>query len=381
MFGFSVRIERCQPASTTLSIVIILSAMTIGLFSAAALFVFKGFSPLTIVSKILTGAFGSRFAWMETIAKAVPLGLVGIGLAVAFRGKFWNIGAEGQILLGAVAASGIALFAAPHLPDKAVLPMMLTAGFAAGAIWGVIPALLRTRFGVNEVVSTLMMNYVAAELVQYLVYGPWKGASQMGFPYSDEFVSSAVLPTFYGTRVAWPMLVIVIVAAFVTWFLITCTRWGFETRVIGENPEAARYAGISHARVTIILMIISGGLAGLAGVGEVSCIHQHLTTSAAISSGYGNTGIIVAMLGRLHPIGVLPAAIFLGGLLVGGDVLQTSFGMPFASVNLFTAVILLLLITGDVFLDHRFRIRRDCPASSTAVIAPSDSTCGGKMRN
>lgn len=359
MMGWKLRLDRRLERPFWLPVAVVVGSAVGGMGIASVLFLAKGLNPIAALYKILLGSFGSRFGIMETLTKAIPLMLTGTGLALAFKARFWNIGAEGQILAGAIGASWVALFASPYLPAQLVLPAMFFVGFAAGAAWALIPALLRLRWGVNEAISTLMLNYVIAELVQFLVYGPWRGTGQTGFPVTDDFPETAILPVLYGSRVHYPTVILAGIVVIVCWVLLAKTRFGFEVRVSGENPEAARYAGISAPRVIIGLMLLSGGLAGFAGVGEVAGIHQHLAYPWSISSGYGFTAIIVAWLGRLHPVGIVLASIFFGGLTVGGDVIQTSLRLPVATVNVFSAVILFCLIIGDVFLDFRIRLERE----------------------
>jgi len=308
-----------------------------------------GTNPATALYKVFVGSFGSWYGFKETVTKTIPLLLTGTGLVIAFRARFWNIGAEGQVLFGAIGATWVALKVAPSLP------LMFLGGFIAGGLWGLLCAWLRTRYGINEVISSLMLNYIAAELVQYLIYGPWKGKSQFGMPYTDDFPASATLPCLYGSRVHYPTLILALLAMGAAWVFLRRTTWGFEIRVVGENPDAARYAGIQSGRTFALVMLLSGGLAGLAGVGEVAGIHHHLTYPWAISSNVGYTAIIVAWLARLEPPLVLLSGLFFGGILVGGDVIQTSLGLPFAAVNVFNAVILLFLIMGDFFREHRVR--------------------------
>lgn len=325
---------------------------------SSLIFLFVKASPLLALQKIFFGSFGSIYGMKETITKAIPLMLIGIGLVVAFRARCWNIGAEGQLLAGAIGATWIALRVGPLYSAYLIIPMMLLTGFSFGAFWALIPAVLKSRFGINETIVTLMLNYIAAEIVQYLVLGPWKGKTQFGFPYTDRFPTSAYLNSIPGTRIHWISLLLAIAFAFLTWFILNKSRWGFEARVAGENPSAARYAGISITRTVILVMLWSGGLAGLAGVGEVAGIHRYLTYPTAISSGYGFTAIIVAWLSRLNPLAVLLSSIFFAGILVGGDAIQTSMGLPFATVNIFNGMLLLALMAGTFLSEYRPVIRR-----------------------
>ncbi len=332
---------------------ILLGFLVMSFFLSSLIFLFVKSSPLLALQKIFMGSFGSIYGIKETITKAIPLILIGTGLAVAFKAKCWNIGAEGQLLLGAVGATWIALRLSPMIPGYLVLPGMLFAGFLLGSLWGLIPALLKTQLGINETIVTLMLNYIAAEIVQYLVYGPWKGKTQWGFPYTDRFPAAASLSYIPGTRIHWLTLILAISLSLLSWFILSKTRWGFETRVAGENPSAAKYAGISLTRTLILVMIWSGGLAGIAGVGEVAGIHRYLTYPWSISSGYGFTAIIVAWLAKLNPLYVVFSAFFFSGILVGGDAIQTSMGLPFATVNIFNGMLLLSLLAGSYFSEYQ----------------------------
>ncbi len=372
--SISITFERRPFASFSFTLLVLLSSLCVGTLGAALLFLLRGVHPVIALQKIFLGSFGSWYGFQETTAKAIPLALTGTGLAIAFRARFWNIGAEGQILAGAVGATAVALYGPQGGSPAGTICLLFIAGAVCGALWACIPALLRLRWQVNEVISTLMMNYIAIELVQFLIYGPWKGKSQMGFPYSDDFPATAVLPTWGYTRIHLPTLVLTLAAAGGLWFLLQRLTFGYEIRVSGENPSAAAYAGIPSGRVLLTAMLISGALAGCAGVGEVAGIHRHLTYPWAISSGYGYTAIIVAWLARLNPLAVIVSALFFGGILVGGDVFQTSLQLPFAVVHLFNALILVSLIVGDVLLEYRPRLRR----SSTPVFTSTDQHQEGR---
>lgn len=350
-----LRVERREEASPGLKLSVLVLSLAAGLVVSGLVFLVRGVNPFFALWRILRGSFGSLYGLSETLTKAIPLILVGSGLTLAFRARFWNIGAESQLLLGAIFATWIGLRWGPHLPAAVLLPAMFLAGFVGGALWGLLPALLKVRFGVNEVISTLMLNYTAAELLTLLVVGPWKGATQQGFPYTDDLAGAAVLSLIPGTRIHYVTLAIALLGAAVLFFLVYGTRFGYELRVIGENPEAARYAGIDFLRSTLVLMALSGGMAGLAGVGEVAGIHLHLTYPGVISGGYGFTGIIVAWLAKLNPLAAIVSALFFAGILVGGDAIQLSLSMPAATVHVFNGIILFCLIMGDYFVQHRLR--------------------------
>ncbi|MFQ6014670.1 MAG: ABC transporter permease [Anaerolineae bacterium] len=327
-------------------------SVALALLVIALIFWGYGVDPLLAYRRIFVGAFGSLYGLSETIVKAIPLMICGVGLAIAFKALVWNIGAEGQLLIGATAATWLAL-SFPDLPAIVLLPAMFTAGFLGGALWGFIPGILKAKLRANEVITSLMMVYIASELVNYLVYGPWKGAAEWGFPYTDKFSLSAQLPRLFNTRIHYPTLILALVLAVLIYVLVMRTRLGYEIRVTGENPEAARYAGMDYLKTIVLVMLISGGLAGLAGVGEVAGIHYRLRYPQGISPGYGFTAIIVAWLGRLNPLAIILTSFVFGGLLVGGDAIQVALGLPMATINLFNGVILFFVLGGELLTRYK----------------------------
>lgn len=340
------------------SFAVLVLSLVAGMLVVSVIFLIGGVNPLFAFAKIFSGSFGSQYGFKETITKAIPLMLIGGGLTVAFKAKFWNIGAESQLLMGAILGTWVGLNWGPGLPPAVVVPLMFLAGFIGGAIWGIIPAFLKIRFAINEVISTLMLNYICAEFLTLLIVGPWKSPKKFGFPYTDDLPPSAVLSVIPGSRIHYATLAAALIALVVLAVLLYKTRFGYEIRVIGENPDAARYAGIDFFRTTMLIMIISGGLAGLAGVGEVAGIHHYLSYPASISSGYGFTGIIVAWLAKLNPLYVVFSGIFFAGILVGGDAIQISLGLPAATVQVFNGTLLVFLIMGDFFTRNRIRLQR-----------------------
>jgi len=344
-------IERRTKVTPWVTFGVSIVAIAAALVAAGIFFKAYGVSPLRAYRLIVTGALGSSVGIAETIRRTIPLLLIGVGLTVAFRALFWNIGAEGQLLFGAIAATGVALFV--PMPEALRLPAMFAAGFIGGAMWALIPAVLKVRLGINDVISTLMLNYVAAFIVQWLILGPWKGPTARGFAYTDKFPSSAMIPRIPGTTVHWPTLILGVVAAVIAYVWVARTRQGFEIRVVGENPHAARYAGISQGKVVIMVMLVSGGLAGIAGVGEVAGVQRMLLDPAKLSLGYGYTAIIVAWLARRNPLAVLVTSVFFGVIMAGGDVIKVSLGLPFQLVNVFNGLILFFLIGSEIFMKYR----------------------------
>jgi len=354
----SLAVSEREEMNKWFPLLVLILSLIAGFIVVGLIFVISGVNPFFALYKIFAGSFGSFYGIKETITKAIPLILIGAGLVLAFKGKFWNIGAEGQLLLGATCATWVALKLGPVLPGYIVIPLMFIAGFIGGAAAGIPPAIFKVKFGINEVISTLMINYIIGELVQLLVVGPWKGETQYGFPYTDEFTESASLTLLPGSRIHIATLILGIAVIVVLYFLINRTKFGYEVRVIGENPEAGRYAGINFLKTTVIIMIISGGAAGLAGTGEVAGIHQHLSYPYTISAGYGFTAIIVAWLSKLNPVFVIFSGLFFAGILVGGDAIQLSLNLPAATVEVFNGILLFFLIMGDFFLKNRIRVRR-----------------------
>jgi simple sugar transport system permease protein len=292
--------------------------------------------------------------------KATPILLTGLACSVAFRMKLWNIGAEGQFIMGAWGASAIVLFPilAPGTSPWIFIPTMMVAAMAAGAAWGFIPGWLKAKFNVNEIITTLMMNYIAISWVNFWVFAVW---SEGGFQMSPEFPAGAWLPRLLSYAKAFPLFrgltthlgfLFGVIAAIILWFMVYRSRWGYEIRLIGDNPKAATYAGINIARNTILVMMLSGALAGLGGMSEVTGVVHRLQTSP-IAAGYGFTGIIVAWLAKLNPIAIIFVSILFGALLLAGREIQPS-GVP----KMIQGIILVCLIASDFFLRYRIRIVR-----------------------
>lgn len=370
-----IRLERRLKPSRAAGILVPLVSLILALAFGGLILLATGANPVLTYKAMAVGAFGSKYAIAETFVKAIPLILCGLGVAVAFRMRFWNIGAEGQLAMGGFAAAWVALFLPgllPDLPTKWLLPLMILAGMLAGALWGLIPALLRAFVGVNEVITTLMMNYIAILWIEYLFYGPWRDPKGYGFPGTAPFPQEAWLPRYPGTRVHLG-LVFAVVAAFVLWLVLTRTKWGYEVRVIGENPRAARYAGISLWRNFLLVMLVSGALAGLAGVGEVAGISHRLQKGLTV--GYGYTAIIVAWMGQLNPWGVVLVGILLAGLLVGGDQIQITMRLPAAVALVLQGAILFFMLGGVLF--NQYRLRVDWGVRRRAI-APTVSAEGGE---
>lgn len=359
-FPYQVRFEqRLTEVPRWYSFWISFLAVVLALFIGALVIALAGGNPWASYRHIAGAAFGDIGVFSDTLVKAIPLMFVGLACSLAFRMRLWNIGAEGQFFLGAFGASAVVLL--PVLPPTAprwlFIITMMAAGMMFGALWGFIPGYLKSKFGVNEIISTLMMNYIAVAWNDFFIYGVW---SESGFQMSKVFPDNAWLPrlTDYSSQVPFFAgltthlgLLFAIIAAGVVWVILYRSQWGYEIRLIGDNPNAARYAGISTGRNIILVMMLSGAIAGLAGMSEISGVVHRL--QGAISPGYGFTGIIVAWLAKLNPVAVVLVSILFGGLILAGREIQPS-GVP----KLIQGIILVCLIAGDFFMRYRVVVTR-----------------------
>lgn len=318
---------------------------------AMTLALIAGANPLAVLGQIVTGALGSKLAVLETLNRATPLIFTGLAVAVAFRAKLWNIGAEAQLYAGAIMAVVLGTGA---LGSPLVLPVSALAAMLAGAVLLLGPVLLKTRLGVDEVVTTLLLNFIMQLLVSYLLEGPMKDPMGMGWPKSTALIPEARLPRIVeGLRLHWGFA-LAIIAAIVVWVIQTRTTLGFEIRAVGQNPEAARFAGMPVNAILLKTALLSGGLAALAGWSEVAGLKGHL--SQDLSPGFGYTGIIVAMLALLHPLGVVVTAIFVAGIFVGSDAMSRAAGVPTYIADMLMATALLCMVLA--ILLTRFRVVR-----------------------
>lgn len=301
------------------------------------------------------GAFGGWRATWKTLVKATPLILTGVAAAVAFRARIWNIGAEGQLFAGAIMAYWLSL-SMGGLPGLVVVPLLFAAGAAGGALYGGLAGYLRARFHVNEVLTTVMLNYVIIYLLSFLLTGPWRDPESF-FQQSPRVVDGTLLPNLLaGTKLHLGFLVALAVAALVH-IVITRTSLGYEIRAIGMNEKAARFKGINVERTAVIVMLISGAVAGLAGVTEVFGVQGRIKPD--ISVGFGFTGIVIAVLALLNPIAVVFIAVLFGGFVNGGIKLQVATGVPSTLTDAIQAIILLFFLTAAVLARYKIRIRSD----------------------
>lgn len=359
--GFKIRLEpRLEEPPSWFPLFISLLAILIALVLGGVVIAFVGGDPIRSYQHIAKASFGDTGVISDTIVKATPILLTALACSVAFRMKLWNIGAEGQFIMGAWGASAVVLapILAEETPRWFFLTVMALAGMLMGALWGLIPGYLKAKFNVNEIISTLMLNYIAVAWINFWIFGVW---SEGGFQMSPKFPESAWLPRLLEYAKSFPAfrgltthagLLIGVVAAFILWLILYRSRWGYEIRLIGDNSRAAHYAGINIAGNVIAVMMLSGALAGLGGMSEVSGVIHRLQTSP-LAAGYGFTGIIVAWLAKLNPLAIIVVSIFFGALILAGREIQPS-GIP----KMIQGIILVSLIASDFLLRYRIRIVR-----------------------
>jgi general nucleoside transport system permease protein len=348
-----IKLEKRAQQSRTMLILTPIAAVVLTMLIGAVLFDTLGYDGQRTVKEIFFTPVLASYKWLDVATKAAPLILIALGLSLGNQAKVWNIGAEGQYIVGALAGAWVA-YLTPAFSSYWVIVLMIGAGIIGGALWAAIPAFLKTKFNVNEVLTSLMLVYVALQLLGYLITGPWKDPNGHNFPQTAPFTEWQVLPrAIFGTYVP-PGLLIAAAIMLVFWLVVSKSVYGFEVRVVGAAPSAARYAGFNANQTVWTTLLISGGMAGLAGILEATS--QLGQINLGFPSGYGFTAIIVSFLGRLHPFGVFIAGIVLAITYVGGQVAQTAVHVPSASGGIFQALMLFLILAGDVLVKYRLRI-------------------------
>jgi ABC-type uncharacterized transport system permease subunit len=346
---------RLEPRSATpLTLLFLYPALAILLsfLIVAFLVLLSGASPFSVFYLVARGAAGSSFALLETLTRATPLIFTGLAAAVAFRAKLWNIGGEAQLYMGAVATVALGTGLLP-LPAPILVPVLMAAAVFAGAARLLGPTFLKIRFGVDEVVTTLLLNFLVILFVSLLLDGPLKDPMGLGWPQSQKVIPEARLPRIIQAKRLHLGFLIAITAAVFVWFVNSRTTAGYEMRAVGHNAGAARFLGIPVDIVMIKTALLSGGLAGLAGMSEVAGLKGNLTLD--LSPGFGYAGIVVAMLALLHPLGVVAAAIFVAGIFVGADAMSRSAGVPSYIAQVMVATALLTMVTAVMFTRYRLR--------------------------
>src|SRR5882762_7613161 len=346
-------LEKRAERSNTIALVSPLIAIGLTIVTMSILFAILGKNPISALGVYFIDPLTDSYSLQEIAVKATPLVMIAIGLSLCYLANVWNIGAEGQFLIGAVAGSWLAVKTQGTDAGPWVMPAMLLLGAAAGALYALIPAICKVRFGASEILTSLMLVYVADLLLDYLVRGPWRDPNGFNFPTTAEFDAVATVPVLVdGTRLHLGAL-ITLVAVAVAAVLLSHTIKGFEIKVVGAATRAARFAGFSADRLVILTLLISGALAGLAGIIEVAGPVGHLQPN--FSPGYGFTAIIVAFLGRLNPIGILIAGLFLALTFIGGEQAQISIKVPLDLTKVFQGILLFYVLACDSLILYRIR--------------------------
>jgi len=349
-----LRIVKREPLPGWARIVIPITAVVATLILSAIPILIAGGELWKSYFYLFYGALGTRFNLLETFVKASPLLLTGLAVAFAFRAKFWNIGAEGQLLAGALTATALGI-SLTGLPSFMVLPTVIVAGFLAGGLWAFIPAILKTKLKVDDVVSSLLLNYVMVHIMGALLFGPLQQPGS-SWPRSSEIIAAAKYPILMPRSRFHLGILIALLAVLVIWFINNKTTFGYQNKAVGVNLRAARFGGIHTNAVILWTALISGGLAGLAGVGELCALQYRLIMD--ISPGYGYSGIVIAMLGNLHPVGVLFSSLFFSIIIVGAQTMSRMTGVPVYIAEVIQGMALMIMLIFLLFTEYRVKVVR-----------------------
>ncbi len=350
-----LRLEKRAAPSKVLQVVTPIGAVVVTMILGAIIFTLLGYDGVGAVREIFLSPLVNSYKWQDLAVKAAPLVIIAVGLSMAYRANVWNIGAEGQYIVGAIAGTGVGILT-NDMTGWWIMPLMMLAGAAGGAAYAAVPALLRVRFHVNEILTTLMLTYASVYLLNYLLAGPYKSPRSMGQPQTVLFSADQSLPYIIPGTIVQLNVALAVVVALGAWLVFSRFVFGFQIRVVGSAPHAARYGGFSADRTVWLAMLISGGLAGFAGILEAMGPVGRLVLQ--FPANYGFTAIIVAFLGRLHPLGAVIAGLTIALSLVGGELAQIAIKLPFAAVGIFQAMMLFLLLASDVLVRYRPRIVR-----------------------
>lgn len=343
-----IRIIKTKEKSKKQQMLLRLAAFVLALCAGGLFLLVLGNNPFAIYGTILSGAFRSKMAIQATIKIMIPLLIASLGVMLAFKMKFWNIGGEGQLIMGGVFASYFALFHADW-PGFILFPVMFIAGIIGGGIWALIPAFFKVKFGTNETLFTLMLNYIALYLVSWLQEDPWRDPAANGFPKIASFDKSAVLPKLFGVQIGWVIALILVAVLFV---YLRYTKQGYEISVVGESRATATYAGMNVQKIILRTMFLSGAVAGIAGMVQVTGSDRTLTTGVA--GGVGFTAIIVAWLAQLNPVSSLIIAFLFSVLEKGSSVVQSQFGLSTDCADVLQGIILFFVLGCEFFIRYKF---------------------------
>lgn len=336
----------------TKTILLSLLALAIAIVAGGIFIRVIGHNPVNIYASIIRGAWRSKLAASGTIKIAIPLLIASLGITPAFQMKFWNIGAEGQIIMGGIFATYFALFWS-QLPHVLLLLLMFVAGMIGGGLWGLIPAYFKTKFGTNETLFTLMLNYIALYIIKYLTEGPWRDPSSSGFPKIASFDKNARLDLVFGVHAGWLIAIILTVILFI---YLKYSKQGYEISVVGESINTARYAGMNVKKIILRTMFISGAICGIAGMAQVSGAAH--TLSDGVAGGVGFTAIIVAWLAKLNPVIILIVTVLFSVLDKGSSVMQSTYGLSQAVSSILQGIILFIILGMDFFTRYRIVFRK-----------------------
>jgi ABC-type uncharacterized transport system permease subunit len=359
-------ISKREPLPGWARILIPIAAVAVTLILSAIPILAAGGALWKSYAALFYGALGTRFNLLETFVKASPLIFTGLAVAVAFRARFWNIGAEGQLLAGALVATWIGIYGS-WIPSFLLLPVIMAAGFLAGGFWASIPALLKTRLKVDDVVSTLLLNYVMIHIMGALLFGPLQQPDS-SWPRSSEILQAAKYPLLFARSRFHLGFPVGLLAVALVWFLNNKTVFGYRSKALGANIRSAHFGGINTTAVMLQTALISGGLAGLAGVGELCALQYRLIMD--ISPGYGYSGIVIAMLGNLHPVGVLLSALFFSVIIVGAQTMSRMTGVPTYIAEVIQGLALMVMLVFLLLTEYRIRVRRTAGGGRTGRIRP-----------
>jgi simple sugar transport system permease protein len=327
-----------------------IAAILVSLIAMSGWIVAIGHNPVMVYKAMLEGCFGSTYRILETIKYTIPLGLSALGIMMAFKMKFWNIGGEGQILMGAFAATYFALNFS-DVSKPVLLLLMAISAMIMGGLWSLIPAIFKVSFGTNETVFTLMLNYIALKYIVFLQYGPWKDPKAFGFPKIPNFTDNAILPKLFGLHIGWLVLIVVTILVYI---IFHYTKIGFEVAVIGESENTARYAGMTVRRVVMKAVFLSGAICGLVGMIQASAVSNTLTFE--LSAGIGYDAIIVAWLSNMNPL-MVPVVGFLFAILSqGASFIQTAFQIPQSAAEIIQGMILIFALSAEFFIRYKLSL-------------------------
>lgn len=365
-----VKIVKAKKLSKKKKVFLQISAVLLALVLTGIFILFMGHNPFVVYASMLSGSFGSGHRINETIVKTIPLVIAGLGIGIAFKMKFWNIGGEGQMLMGGFGAALIALNFKDS-PKFLVLTLMIIVGVLFGGLWALVAGILKAKFKTNETIITLMLNYIALKWIIYLQYEKWKDPASLGFPKIANFGDNAILPKVFGIHIGWIIALILVIAVHV---FLNYTKKGYEISVLGESENTAKYAGMSVKKVILLTTFISGGLVGLAGVIQASAVAN--TLSIQLTSNVGNTAIIVSWLAGLNAIWTLVVSVAFAVLIQGGSYIQTAFQIPQAAADIIQAMILFCVLGCQFFLEYKVVFEFSSKSKSETEIANGGESYG-----